>query len=165
MMNHRYPNKQEQTGDSVKDFFKTTGGIVLACVVGLALVLALIFASLGISWITAPFKGATEARNQTVGNGSYRIAAYDSFFDECATAKTIQQNLANTKQRLKQARKENDQQAIYLQETNLQAQQNALNEAVNQYNADAHKADTKAHFLASTLPYTLYATQEIQCAV
>lgn len=149
----------------MRDYFKTTAGVAVACMLGFVLVLVLIGASYGFSWIIAPFKGATEARNQTVGNGSYRIAAYDTFYDQCAGAQTVQQNLANTKQRLKQARADGDQAEVSRQETNLQAQRNDLNSLVNGYNADSHKSYTLAQFKASDLPFTIDAKEPIQCAL
>lgn len=149
----------------MKEFFRTTAGVVVAIVIGFALVLALTVGVWGFQWITAPFKGATEARNQTVGNGSYRIAAYNTFYDQCAGAQAVQQNLANTKRRLKQARQDGDQAEVSRQETNLQAQQNDLNTLVAQYNADSHKTYTLAQFKASDLPFTLDSHQEILCSL
>ena len=148
----------------MKDLLRGIGAGWLIAIAGFLVICLLIVASYAFSWSIAPFKGATEARNQTVGNGSYRIAAYDHFYDSCMGAETVQQNITNTKKRLKQARKDGDQVQVQIQETNLQAQENDLNGLVNAYNADSHKTHTLAQFKASDLPFTLTTTQEIQCA-
>lgn len=143
----------------MRDLFKGIG-------IGYIIVVAFLVLIVGIWAITvawAPWKGAGEARKIIQGDGNYRIAAYNKFYDDCASAQTIQDNIGVTKQKIKQAKKSGDTAELSRQQTNLQAQTNQLNDLVNHYNADSHKSWTLAQFKASDLPYTLNSNQEIQC--
>jgi hypothetical protein len=111
-------------------------------------------------WIFADPTGAVEQRESTVGSGAYRISSYDSFYDQCFTAKTTQENIANA---IVMLGTETDPARKAQLNVNVVALQNELNSEVNQYNADARKADTKAHFKASDLPYSLNAKEVISC--
>jgi hypothetical protein len=111
-------------------------------------------------WIFADPTGAVEQRESTVGNGAYRISSYDSFYDQCFAAKTTQENIANA---IVMRDTETDPARQAQLNVNVIALQNELNSEVNQYNSDARKADTKAHFKASDLPYSLNAKEVISC--
>lgn len=124
--------------------------VALACV---GVVLLLIVGGLGLRWALAPATGAVEQREQTVGDGSYRISAYDAFYDDCASAKSTQQQLEQAIA-TRDAEPEGTNRRAQL-DANVAALTNVLITAVNQYNADARKADTRAHFRASDLPYQL----------
>lgn len=130
---------------------------VLAVIIA---VLVIAGVTLGVRWLVASPSGAVQQREQTIGSGSYRIQAYDAFYDDCAAALTTQQNLHNARQQLA-AEKDPTRRAQL--EGNVTALANTLNAQVNQYNADARKADTRAHFRASDLPYQIDSTQEITC--
>lgn len=129
---------------------------VLAVVVVIGLVFLL-------RWILAPASGALQEREKTVGNGDYRIAQYDHFFNLCAATQTTQQNLADAEKAA--AAKDVDQTRQAQLDANVTATRQTFHELVNQYNADARKADTAAHFRASDLPAQLDSdeTLEITC--
>ena len=139
---------------------KTKGVLgVVAFVLGIVLVAAVIFA---IQWFTAEPRGALDARERTVADGSYRIAAYDKFFRDCSSAQTVQQNLANAQERADT----NTDPAMQPQlDANVNALSNTLNGAVNRYNADSARDYTVAQFKDSSLPFTLNADQEIRCVL
>jgi hypothetical protein len=128
---------------------KASGSITL---VVLALV-ALIAGGLGLRWILASPTGAVQQREQTIGNGSYRIQAYEAFYEECASAQTVQQNLANAIT-ADMATNVDPMRKAQL-DANVTALSNQLSRAVNGYNAHAREMDTRAHFLSSDLPYEL----------
>jgi hypothetical protein len=142
-----------------KDLFKGIGG---AFIVLLAIIVAVVGVwALTVAW--APWKGAGEARKQIQGDGNFRIVAYTKFYDDCASAQTLQDNIEVTKNKIKQAKKSGDSAELSRQQTNLQAQTNQLNDLVNHYNADSHKSWTIAQFKANDLPFTISTDQEIQC--
>jgi hypothetical protein len=107
----------------------------------------------GLRWVLAEPSGALEQREMTVGDGAYRIAAYEQFYDECAAAQTLQATLATAQQSAAAEGLYANRQAQL--DANVAALSNQLIQTVNQYNADARKADTRAHFLASDLPYEI----------
>ena len=142
---------------------RTVAGVPLAIVGLLVVVLVLGAGFLGIRWLLAEPTGATEAREQTIGSGSYRIAAYDRFYDDCAAAVTTQQSLTTAQAAAAAEGIDPGRQAQL--DANVTALTNLLNQQVNQYNADTRKEDTRANFLASDLPYELDTTEEITCSV
>lgn len=107
----------------------------------------------GFGWVTADFRGAKDAREQTIADGSYRIAAYEKFYDLCGDIKAIEQQIVN--QEAMSAGLPKDQVAV-----NKLALNNQRASLIQEYNADARKADTKANFLASDLPYSIDPNQE-----
>lgn len=140
----------------MKRTFGTAGAVIL----GLVAIIAIGAIALGIRWIFAEPTGAVEQREQTIGDGAYRIQAYEAFYEECASARTLQQNLDNART---QAENVDDPTRRAQLDANVTALANQLNAAVNDYNAHARETDTRGHFLASDLPYALDATQEIRC--
>ena len=135
-----------------KNDAKSIGGWVILGIIGLVLLVVLgsVFA-----WVWAPWKGKVEARNLTVGSGTYRIASYNAFFDQCGAIQSLEQQIQNTENApLSDAMNQSQKAAILL------ALRNQHSEAIAQYNADAAKADTKAHFLSSHLPFHIDPNSE-----
>lgn len=118
----------------------------------LVLLLALPVGVWGFRVLTADAKGEGDQRIQTRGDANYRIAAYDRFFDLCASIQALEDQLG-----VMRADKSlpPDQRA-----TNILALTNQRNTLIRQYNADAAKADTRGHFLSSDLPYSIDTSQE-----
>lgn len=138
-------------------------GAVVVLLSGVAmLIVGLLLASMavfGVGWFsrgTADFRGKTNEINQ-INSGNYRIAAYNSFYDECAGIQTDEVRISNAEAALKS--NTDTSRAPELQ-ANLTAAQNQRAQDINQYNADARKADTKANFRASDLPYQIDPTEE-----
>jgi len=118
----------------------------------------------GFGWFarsTADFRGRTAQIERVQGNGNYRIAAYDHFFDLCAQVQTTEASITNLRTERTSA---GDVRAAQI-DANITALSNARAGLINQYNADASKTDTQAHFLASDLPYRLdINAKETTCA-
>jgi hypothetical protein len=107
---------------------------------------------------TAGFRGQTDQIEQVSGDAEYRIAAYDSFFDQCAAVQTKEAELAAAQAELEIVSADSYRHGQLL--ANITAITAARAELINEYNADAAKADTKANFLASNLPHTLDINEE-----
>lgn len=134
-----------------------TGAAGAGLYIGLVLLVLVIAATVvfvfgGFSRLTANFRGETEVREKTLADGDYRIAAYESFYDQCAAVKAIEVQLDNMRADKSLPK---DQRA-----TNVLALQNKRAQLIEEYNADARKTDTRANFLASDLPYELNQNQE-----
>lgn len=125
--------------------------------IGLVVLVLLIGGGLGLRWILAEPSGAVQQREMTVGDGAYRIAAYEEFYQECSSALTVQQNLAAAI-KADQAEGVDPMRKAQLDAnvTGLTAQ---LNRAVNDYNAHARETDTRAHFKSSDLPFSIEIDQ------
>lgn len=127
------------------------GGIVIGVICGIA-VLALImtFAFGGVSWITAPFRGEVDKREQTTGSGSFRIATYQRYFDLCTGVQNSEASLKaldEEKPDASEARKAQ----IATSATAIKAQRAA---SVNEYNAMSAQ-EHRQPFKDKNLPYKL----------
>lgn len=134
-------------------------GVIIVSVIAIFLIAALIGSMAIFGWgffqrSTADFRGKTGQIERTKADPNYRIAAYDQFYDLCGDIQAKEDQIRNTQKRsaggtttggFTQQQKD----AILL------ALQNSRAELVRQYNADARKADTLAHFRASDLPYKI----------
>lgn len=137
---------------------------IIVGVIAMFVVIALIFLlGLGLSWWTAPWQGKVQARQLIQGNGSYRIAAYDHFFDLCASVQTKEGTIVALQQELATKPTEERRGEI---EASITANRAGRIDDINQYNADARKSYTLGQFRASGLPYTLDPTvKETRCTV
>lgn len=126
------------------------GGILCAF-----LIVAVVF---GLKWVTADVRGAGDAREQTRADGTYRIAAYERFYDDCAAIQALEDQIATMSG--------NESLPADQVETNVLALTNQRNSMIRQYNADAAKHDTRGHFLSSTLPYEIDPEEEsTECVI
>ncbi|MFC8825091.1 hypothetical protein ACFT9I_06990 [Streptomyces sp. NPDC057137] len=130
-------------------------------IVGLA-VLGLIgtFVFGGAGWITAPFRGAAEEREDTVGSGAFRQSTYQEFFDLCEAVQNAEGSIKALKEErgaASDARKAQIDQSV----TALKA---SRIESVNDYNSKAAQ-EHRAPFRDRDLPYRLAAgTDDTVCA-
>jgi hypothetical protein len=137
----------------MSDVAKGIGAAVLALVVIAAIMLTGVYGFGWFSRATANYRGGTSAINQTRGNGSYRIAQYNHFYDLCGGIQTDQTRVVNARVALRGDKPTSDQ---YPEDkANLIAAENGLAGDVNQYNADARKTATAGQFRASDLPYQI----------
>ncbi|WP_217547399.1 hypothetical protein [Streptomyces sp. GbtcB6] len=122
-------------------------------VVGLA-VLYLIgaFAFGGAAWITAPFRGAADQRENTVGSGEFRQTTYEEFFDLCEAV----QNAEGTIQALQEERKTASETRTAQIDQSITALKATRIESVNDYNSKAAQ-EHRAPFRDKDLPYRLDA--------
>ncbi|MFJ4367836.1 hypothetical protein ACIP4S_27245 [Streptomyces chartreusis] len=113
------------------------------------------FAFGGAGWITAPFRGEAEKRENTVGSGEFRQTTYEQFFDLCEAV----QNAEGTIQALQEERKA----ASETRKTQIDQSITALKatriESVNEYNSKARQ-EHRAPFRDKYLPYQLVADAE-----
>lgn len=141
----------------MRDAARITGA-VLAGFVALIAVMTLFTFGLG-QWVreTAGWTGKTQQISQTRGNGSYRIAAYDHFYDLCASVQD--QEVTLEAQRAELATNPTEERRGQI-EANIAALTANRGEQINHYNADARKNATSGQFRASDLPYQLDRTEE-----
>ncbi|MFI0356974.1 hypothetical protein [Actinomadura sp. 9N407] len=135
---------------------------VVALVVGIALGFMYVFGWGFFARTTAPWRGATEMREQ-VESGSHRRAAYDHFYDLCAQVQSDEASVRNLRRELASKPKPDDARALQIN-ASITALENNRAENINQYNADAAKKKTEGKFRSSGLPYQLsLSTKETQC--
>lgn len=144
------------------------GGLAVLGSLGV-LVLAIVIGSMWIfGWgffqrSTANFRGETEQIEKTRANGDYRIAAYDHFFNLCASVQSKEATIKALEKELerKPGPSESRVEQIY---ASITANEAIRAETINQYNVDAEKTATIGQFKASNLPYELNAnTEETSC--
>ncbi|MFG2741534.1 hypothetical protein [Streptomyces chartreusis] len=132
------------------------GAWAVVGVVGLAVLYVIgAFAFGGAGWITAPFRGEAEKRENTVGSGEFRQTTYEQFFDLCEAV----QNAEGTIQALQEERKA----ASETRKTQIDQSITALKatriESVNEYNSQARQ-EHRAPFRDKDLPYRLDSDAE-----
>ena len=145
------------------------GARISGSVIAIFAVVMVIAMGIGAMWIfgwgwfqrsTADFRGKTGQIEQVHGDPNYRIAAYDHFFDLCAAVQTTEASI----QALEDERNDTTNPPTTSRQSQISTNLTALRASraglINQYNADAHKADTKANFLASDLPFQLDSKAE-----
>ncbi|WUR81718.1 hypothetical protein OG967_24415 [Streptomyces phaeochromogenes] len=127
------------------------GAWAVAGVIGLAVVYVIgVFAFGGAGWITAPFRGEADERNNTVGSGEFRQTTYEEFFDLCEAV----QNAEGTIQVLQEERKAASETRTTQIDQSVTALKATRIESVNEYNSKAAQ-EHRAPFRAKDLPYRL----------
>jgi hypothetical protein len=114
-----------------------------------------VFAFGGAGWITAPFRGEADKRENTVGSGEFRQTAYEEFFDLCEAV----QNAEGTIQALQEERKTASDTRTTQIDQSITALKATRIESVNAYNSKAAQ-EHRAPFRDKDLPYRLDATAE-----
>lgn len=129
---------------------------VVSGVIGLAVLYVIgVFAFRGAEWVTAPFRGEAEQRENTVGSGGFRQTTYEEFFDLCETV----QNAEGTMQALEEERKLASETRTMQIDQSITALKATRIESVNAYNSKAAQ-EHRAPFRDKDLPYRLDATAE-----
>lgn len=132
------------------------GALVAGLIGALLLVLALgLFGVYGVGWFkrtTADYRGQTGVREKTLADPDYRIAAYEKFYDACASVQALEDQIANTRAEKPPHWR-----------VNVVALQNQRANLIRDYNADSRKAGTQAQFKASDLPYQLNVEEKTAC--
>jgi hypothetical protein len=146
----------------IKEGSKAIGLVLLGIGAFSLLGLVLTFVFGGLSWITAPFRGAVEQRELTQADGQYRIAAYDEFFNSCEAIAAKERIIQRYLDQSRNEATPRDQRAIL--NAGIMAEQNARDEMIADYNADAAKADTRGNFRASHLPYQIDPNGVTSCS-
>lgn len=102
---------------------------------------------------TAPWYGEGEARRQIQGDADFRIAAYDHFFDLCASAQADGDRIVNLEAELADPATTASRAAQV--RASLTAIRNQRDATVRTYNADASQDYTVGQFRDSDLPFPL----------
>lgn len=143
---------------SAKAVLLTLGVIIAVVLIGLGILYGTGHLKMG----TADFRGGVEATEKIHADGDYRIAKYNWFFDQCAAVQTSESQLEAAKAELDAGPSDYRRQQI---NANITAITATRAELINEYNAEATKADTAANFQASELPYKLSIhNEETTCA-
>lgn len=131
---------------------------VIAGVLAVGLLAGAVFA---FRWVTADIRGAADAREQTLADGDFRIAAYDHFFALCASVQGHEGRLASLQEELAGDPSESRRQQLEASLTAVRSQRRA---DIASYNADAARDYTVGQFRDSDLPYQLDPnSEETQC--
>lgn len=135
-------------------------GSWLGWTLGLLLMLGVIFTvTYAFGFFTASTRGAVEAEIQIQG-ASNRIAAYNTFFDQCASVVALEAGIEAQHIQLESATSDREQERI---RTNITGLTTERSRAIAAYNADARKDYTIGQFRDSDLPYQLQTKGPTQC--
>jgi hypothetical protein len=126
---------------------------VVVTLVGVLVIVAVIF---GVRWATAPARGQLAAREQ-IQSGTFRIAAYDRFFDLCAAVQSDEATIVALREELTTGPPPSRVTQI---NASITALRSGRAEKINRYNGDARKDYTIGQFRSNGLPYQLSANQE-----
>jgi hypothetical protein len=156
----------ENVSYPAKDVVRS-GGIftfgVGTLVVGLVLGFMYVFGWGFFAQTTAPWRGYTQQREQVEGSGSYRIAAYNHFFDLCAQVQSNESSIRNLRRELTSKPAPSEARALQIN-ASITALENSRSGNIYQYNADAAKSYTVGQFRGSGLPYRLDpSAKETRC--
>lgn len=143
--------------------FKTISAAVGGGVLGTLAVIGTIFAiaaisitaiyvSGGIKLLTNDFRGNVDAQEKIKANGNFRIAAYNKFFDSCASIQSLEVDLDSQKKLLESV---TDNQRREIIEINIASITAARDGAIRRYNSDSAKDWTEAQFKAEKLAHQL----------
>lgn len=121
-------------------------GVIAVC----GLTLGIVYVSGGMQMLTAPFRGEVEAEERVQG-GDFRIAAYEAFYDQCASVQADEDRINN----LEDERENAEGQRVSQLDTTITAVKNSRAEKIREYNADSQKEATRGQFRDSGLPFEL----------
>ncbi|MFF2187382.1 hypothetical protein [Streptomyces sp. NPDC058155] len=139
------------TGGEVRLRTRIVGWII--GVASLSVIATFVFGGAG--WITAPFRGAVEERENTVGSGAFRQSTYQEFFDLCEAA----QNAEGTIEALKEERGSASAARRTRIDQSVMALTASRTESINDYNSKAAQ-EHRAPFRDRDLPYRLDADDD-----
>lgn len=129
-------------------------------VVVLTIALMWVFGVALFSSTTAETRGKTGVREDTVADAGFRIAAYERFYDLCASVQSTEGRIAALQQELDGGVTDARKAQI---DTTLTALRGQRAEQIAEYNAEARKVRTVAQFQASDLPPELDPDEETTC--
>jgi hypothetical protein len=111
---------------------------------------------------TADFRGGVKAKEQTTGNGAFRVNTYNHFFNLCASVQSTEDAIKNARDEM--ADKETTAERKAKLRQNITALNNSRAEDIRTYNADSAN-EYKGAFQSNDLPFTLnVAAERTECA-
>lgn len=137
---------------------KKVGLSIVAFIALLAVIAGIMFASGTLSYLTAPFRGAVDAQEQTQ-SGTYRIAAYEEFYNRCAAVQADEDRIRN----IEQERETADEVRASQLATTLTAVQNSRAQKIREYNSASRQEATRGQFRDSGLPFELFIEGDTTC--
>ena len=127
----------------------------------IALFVGIMFVSGLVSIATAPFRGEVEKHELVEADGSYRIAAYDQFYQMCSSVQSHNDKIKVLENEMKNS---SDEERIKQLQSGITANQNTKAELVNDYNTKAASEYTKGQMKDSDLPDRLSVDdKEVVC--
>lgn len=131
---------------------------ILLVIGGAVALIALVVGGYALKYATADVRGKVAQNEAVKADPNYRIASYDAFYDACGAIQA-KEDAIDAQLALQDAYEKGSPDFVRI-ETNLVALRAARASLIRAYNADASKADTRANFHASDLPYSIDPTQE-----
>lgn len=136
---------------------------ILGAILGFILVaLAVLYVTGGLKRMTASFRGETEKIERTEGDGRFRQATYEEFFDLCAAVQDAEARITALEAELEGGPSAFREEQI---KTSITAVLSSRAESVNEYNSKAGQEHRSA-FRDNDLPHRLdLDNKETQCAL
>ncbi|QEQ93630.1 membrane protein [Streptomyces phage Zuko] len=148
--------------EGAKWYAKGWGIFLLALVSVLAASTITLFATGTIQKWTADFRGGVKAKEQTTGNGAFRVNTYNHFFNLCASVQSDEDAIKNAQDEMADKETTADRKAKLRQV--VTALKNTRAENIRQYNADSAN-EYKRAFQSNDLPVTLnVGAERTECA-
>lgn len=137
---------------------------IVAAVVGAVLCLLLLIGAVwGLQWATAPFRGAKDARETIQADGDFRIQAYNTFFDRCASVQTAESRITSLEEELET---DPPQSRVTQIQSSLSAIRSQRANTINIYNSEAERDWTVGQFRDEGLPHQLDINdEETECSI
>lgn len=124
----------------------------LAVVLVTGMIVGITAAGWGISWVTAPFRGAVGAREKIQADPNFRLDAYNSFYNQCASIQALEGDEDSQTTLLSSVTNENDKRIL---NANIAALEGTRSGAIARYNIESHKQWTVAQFKSRALVYEI----------
>ena len=124
-------------------------GIIIILVSGSIAALAF---GWGFQWVTAPLRGALDARETIQADGNFRIQAYNSFYNQCQSIQALERDIDSQLILFTSSTNENDKRIARANMTGINA---ARDGAIARYNTESHKQWTVAQFKSEALVYEI----------
>lgn len=138
-------------------------GLSVAGLLGVVLLVSLI---VGFQWISAPFRGALDARETIQADGDFRIAAYNTFFNRCANIQTHEARIESLETELNDEQNPPTSARVSQIQSSLSAIRSQRAEDINLYNSEASRDWTVGQFRDEGLPHELdIDAEETDCTV
>lgn len=138
-------------------------GAVIGGLLGLVLIIGL---TVGFQWVSAPFRGAIDARETIQADGDFRIAAYETFFDRCANVQSHEGRIRSLEEELNDPENPPSPSRESQIRSSLTAIRSQRSEDINFYNSEASRDWTVGQFRDEGLPHELdIDAEETDCTV
>ena|SRR5688572_14589586 len=132
----------------MRTFLAIVGGLMAVCVI----FAGIWGAAYAVGWVTAPWRGAADARETIQADGNFRIQAYTQFYNMCTSIQALERDIDQQIALLKTSTIENEQRIL---RANVAGLGGTRDGAIAKYNNDSQKQWTIAQFKSEALAYEL----------